>query len=181
MNPDSTAPLDALPPSRPQGEEEDPRRCSHVREDGARCKGWKTSTGKCPGHSGIGLAASPQAAAEAASLSGTKRQAEAQARSEARKPLRDQLAARLEERADQLITRLMQIVDTGTDADALRAIDAMLSRVYGRPKETVEVQAPVEEPETMQALRSMTIEQRADLLRTLEQQGRIPLQLVAGD
>lgn len=80
-----------------------------------------------------------------------------------------------------LITRLMGIVETGTDADALRAIDAMLSRVYGRPKETVELQAVREEPETLQALRAMTIDERTALMHQLEEQGRMPLSLVRGD
>jgi len=133
----------------------------------------------CSGHAGKGFGGKPR---EAASMSGEARSRYAEARSEARKlGLRDRLAARLEERADMLITRLMGIVETGTDADALRAIDAMLSRVYGRPKETVELQAVREEPETLQALRAMTIDERTALMHQLEEQGRMPLSLVRGD
>lgn len=173
---------DALHPSRLQGEE-DERHCEHIREDGSRCKGWKAKDGSglCAGHSsGFGRGgADPR---EAASRSAEARRGIADARSEARKlGLRDLLASRLEARADVIVSRLMNIVETGTDADALRAVDAMLSRVYGRPKESIEVAAVQAEPETVQALRAMTVQQRADLIRSLEEQGRIPLQLVQGD
>jgi hypothetical protein len=91
------------------------------------------------------------------------------------------LAARLEAEADTLVDRLMQIVASGTDADALRAMDSMLARVYGRPKETVEVSAVQAEPESLQALRAMTVAQRTDLMRQLEEQGRMPQLMAVND
>lgn len=50
--PDSAAPSD--PPLQTEGRsaERDPRKCSHVREDGSLCNGWAARDGLCPGHSG---------------------------------------------------------------------------------------------------------------------------------
>jgi hypothetical protein len=64
------------------------------------------------------------------------------------------------------------VVRDGSDADALRAIESMLARVYGKSKETVEVSA-VKEPETLEALRAMSREECKALLRQLEEQGRL--------
>ena len=60
------------------------------------------------------------------------------------------------------------------DADALRAIESMLARVYGKPKETVEL-GPSREPETVEALRALTREERHALLQDLQDQGRLRL------
>src|SRR5262249_1435832 len=89
----------------------------------------------CAGHARIGAASSPDAA-RAGRQKGAPRQLEVAQR--AQKSLRELLAERLEAHADVLIDRLLRIAQTGDDADARRAIEAMLSRVYGRPKDTVE-------------------------------------------
>lgn len=62
-----------------QTNEIDPRHCEHFYGDGRRCKGWKVSgRSYCAGHSGLGVAASPQAAAAAARRSAVVRQEKAQ-------------------------------------------------------------------------------------------------------
>jgi hypothetical protein len=61
---------------------------------------------------------------------------------------------------------LGQIIATGSDADALRAIEAWTSRVYGKPKETLETVRP-ELPEDVAALRAMPLEEKLALLATL--------------
>lgn len=153
-----------------QGEREreepavDPRRCAHVREDGSRCKGWKVKGADlCAGHlQGFGRGgADPRAAA---SKSAEVRRAAAEARSEARKrSLEDVLAARLEERAEQLIDRLMEIAENGGDADALRAIDRMLDRVYGTAVQRTRDET-VQVPEEVEAIRAMSSEERRAVL-----------------
>jgi hypothetical protein len=66
----------------------------------------------------------------------------------------------------------LTIVEHGGDADALRAIEAMLSRVCGRPTERVET-VEVREPETVEQLRAMSVDERAALIRPLQAQGRL--------
>jgi hypothetical protein len=71
-----------------------------------------------------------------------------------------------------LPARLLDIVRNGSDADALRAIEALNSRVLGRPTERVEVDA-AERPRTMDELRKLTHEQRQALLLELERGGEL--------
>lgn len=148
----------------------DERRCQHVYPEGhekagQQCKGWRvTGSAYCAGHSGLGLAASPEAAKAAAEASAASRQGEAQERSEARKrSLADVLAARLEARADEIVERLLSIAEHGGDSEALRAISAMLDRVYGRPTEHVKHET-IDVPDEIDELRRMTPEQRRALL-----------------
>jgi hypothetical protein len=72
----------------------------------------------------------------------------------------------------ELAARLLDIVRNGSDADALRAIEALNSRVLGRPTERVEVDA-AERPRTMDELRKLTHEQRQALLLELERGGEL--------
>lgn len=152
----------------------DDRKCTHVREDGTRCKGWRMKdhpAGLCAGHAGIGVAADP---AEAARLSAESRREQAETRTEARKrTLKDMLAERLEEQADAIATRLTAIIANGDDSDALRAIENWMSRVYGRPTERVE--ATVVEPESVAELRRMSSEERRALLARMAGDGRLSL------
>ena len=62
---------------------------------------------------------------------------------------------------DVIATRLEQIIENGSDGDALRAIEAWTSRVHGKPKETVETVEGVSETE--QALKALTPAQRLEL------------------
>ena len=154
----------------------DPRRCTHVKDDGTRCKGWKMSGSDfCAGHTlGFGRGSDPR---EAASKSAAVRKGHAQARSEAlqaaRRRPQDVYRAALVEHAEELAARLLDIARNGSDSDALRAVEALNSRVLGRPTERVEVQAEV--PETVEALRRMSSAERMALLGQLEQQGSTAL------
>jgi hypothetical protein len=64
------------------------------------------------------------------------------------------------------------VIQFGTDADALRAIESWLSRVYGRPTERVEVD-DVREPESYAELRAMSEAERLALAHRLEAEGRV--------
>jgi hypothetical protein len=111
-------------------------RCTSKRRDGEDCQGFAVERGLCIAHSGKGrfdTATARQAQARKAQLAAERRQA----RSET---LRDKLARQLEEQAGMITSRLSSIVESGTDADALRAIEAWLSRVYGKPTERLEVE-----------------------------------------
>lgn len=72
----------------------------------------------------------------------------------------------LERRAEEIEARLGDIITHGSDADALRAIEAWLSRVHGRPTEHTVVEAP--EPESLQELRRMSSAERRALLARLD-------------
>jgi hypothetical protein len=148
----------------------DPRRCTHVRNDGTRCKGWKMSGSDfCAGHTlGFGRGSDPR---EAASKSAEVRKGHAQARSEARQAARrrpqDVYRDALVAHAEELAARLLDIATNGSDADALRAIEALNSRVLGRPTERIEVDASV--PDSVEAIRRMSSAERQALLVQLEQ------------
>src|SRR4051812_51573 len=92
----------------------DEKRCTGTGKDGDRCKAWAMKGARedlggerlCAGHGGKGLAASPEAASQAARLSAEGRREQAVVR---KMSLRDALAARLEEQADVLVSRLLDI------------------------------------------------------------------------
>jgi hypothetical protein len=72
--------------------------------------------------------------------------------------------ATIEERADLLLDRLMQIVQAGSDADALRAIETILSWDR-KPKEAVEPQKPGQA--MLEDLRKLSHEEMLELRREL--------------
>ena len=129
----------------------DPRRCRHSRADGTRCNGWAIKdTGLCPGHSRVGLAASPEAAQTAAKRAGRNRKEQAQARSKARsRTLKDLLATQLEEHAVENVERMMTVVREGSTAEAMRAIEVWCNRVYGTPTQRVETEDTTKDPRKM--------------------------------
>ena len=140
------------------------RRCAHLSELGEQCVAYATRTGMCAGHSGAGVAARPS---HHALRSAAVRQTKA---AERKRTFQDRLAQQLEEHAEAIVERLMEIVWSGSDADALRAIEAMANRVYGRPTARVETTV-AETPRSVEAIRAMTSEQRHALLLRLEQRG----------
>lgn len=166
---DSSASLqNTLGHDNSQGEEEtvDPRRCSHLKGDGSRCKAWKVKGEPyCAGHLGLGKLDAKGAAA----VSAKARQRTAEVRP---KTYKQALQAAWEQHAERIVARRLDIIDNGSDADALRAIEAMESRIYGKPKETVE---QVTTPRTVEALSAMTPEERRQLLIQLEAEGRMPV------
>jgi hypothetical protein len=124
------------------------------KKTGARCTAWAVR-GKlyCAGHLGLGKLDAARAAARSAEV----RQATAAA---VRKPLRALLADKLEAHADEIVTRWLAIIQTGENGEALRAIEAMMSRVYGRPTESLELTQPDRSPE-QERIAAMTPEERA--------------------
>lgn len=75
--------------------------------------------------------------------------------------LQAMLAEELERQAAEIVARLLGILRAGSDADALRAADLVLSRVYGRPVQPVASTTP---PSTAEEVRAMTPEERRALL-----------------
>jgi hypothetical protein len=65
----------------------------------------------------------------------------------------------------------LEIIRKGSDTDALRAIEQTESRIYGKPKETVETQT-CEIPEQLAEIRALSFDEKLALLRQL---GPIPV------
>lgn len=145
----------------------DERRCTHVYEDGEkaglRCVGWsmKDSAAQlCAGHAGVGVAASPEAARAAQAVGAARRSEEAQ---KARETPQQVYRRLLREHAEKLGARLLDIAANGNDADSLRAIEQLTSRVMGKPKDTIEVETKT--PSSIDDLRAMTMEERRAFIR----------------
>jgi hypothetical protein len=79
--------------------------------------------------------------------------------------LRDKLARELEEHADEVVAAYLAGIRSGDPNRAYRAADAWISRVHGRPKETIETQLPALDDPLDVA--SMTREPRDKLKRRL--------------
>jgi hypothetical protein len=71
-----------------------------------------------------------------------------------------------ESRGPEFAARLVKIALEGDDSEALRAIEALNSRVLGKPKETVQQEIVAED---LQAVRDMTKEERDQLYIQLMQ------------
>ena len=78
--------------------------------------------------------------------------------------LRDKLARKLEEHADEVVAAYLAGIRSDDPNRAYRAADAWISRVHGRPKETVE---NVTVPDDPLDIASMTREERDALKRRL--------------
>lgn len=122
------------------------KRCEATTKAGKPCSAPPVKgKGMCAGHLGLGLARDPVAL-------GRKGQ-EAQARTrreqaEVRKMSALDWASRLiQERGEEIAGAFMRAVESGD----WRAAEALMTRVYGRPQERVEVSQPetVEEVETL--------------------------------
>jgi homoserine kinase len=81
--------------------------------------------------------------------------------------LRDKLARELEEHADEVVAAYLAGIRSDDPNRAYRAADAWISRVHGRPKETVENVAVPDDPLD---IASMTREERDALKRELLRQ-----------
>lgn len=141
----------------PTGELEtqlDPRHCSFLREDGTQCKGWKVKGEElCAGHLGLGIAEDPEAYGKAgAAASAEVRQERAEER---RRTPQEAFRAALVLHAEQLAGELVRIATSGeSDADRLRAIEALSSRVLGKPTEKVEHTVSI--PRTVEELEQLS-------------------------
>ncbi|MGZ4363537.1 MAG: hypothetical protein ACXVE1_08720 [Gaiellaceae bacterium] len=100
------------------------------------------------------------------SAKGARRSAEVRrAKAEARREtLRDKSARKLEEHADEVVAACFAGIRSGDPNRAYRAADAWISRVHGRPRETVE---NVTVPDDPLDIASMTREERDRLKRKL--------------
>lgn len=123
-------------------------KCSETKHDGTPCKAWAiAATGKCAGHSKLGLAANPSASADKANA---VRRAKGERR---RMTAIDVLHEKLEQQADVLINAALQAASEGD----WRATAWLYDRTYGRPTERVESTSSDAD------IRTMTSEQRATL------------------
>jgi hypothetical protein len=155
-------------------------RCAAVKADGTPCRAFALRDGDlCAGHAGIGLAANPREAG----LKGCARSAEVRAeRAEIRKRgVRQVLAEAVEE---EFLPAIKRAYGRGLESDdpsiAVRSAEALLSRVYGKPKETIVDNREV--PADFQAVRDMTSEQREKLyVRLMERQKQDDLEAEGGE
>ena len=99
--------------------------------------------------------------AKGAQRSAEVRRAKAQA---LRETLRDKLARKLEEHADEVVAAYLAGIRSDDPNRAYRAADAWISRVNGRPKETIENGTAWDDPLDVAA---MSREQRDALKRRL--------------
>jgi hypothetical protein len=81
--------------------------------------------------------------------------------------LPDKLARKLEEHADEVVAAYLAGIRSDDPNRAVRAADAWISRVHGRPKETVENITTADDPLDVA---SMSREQRDALKRELLRQ-----------
>lgn len=137
------------------------QRCTETTNAGEPCKAWAVNGGtQCAGHAGLGIVADPHAyAADGARA----KAANARDRAEKRKEtLLDRIARQTEERAAEIVAAYFA---AGARGD-WRALEALVTRVHGKPIERVAVEAPADPL----GVASMSAEERAVLLaQVLEQ------------
>ena len=85
----------------------------------------------------------------------------------AKERIRDKLARELEEHADEVVAAYLAGIRSDDPNRAYRAADAWISRVHGRPKETVENVSAWDDPLDVA---SMSREQRDALKREILRQ-----------
>lgn len=161
----------------------DERLCTHVREDGTLCGGWRVKGQElCAGHLGLGVAASPEAA-RAAQQAGVSRRSEIAQRRRRRAvdvyqdilelPVDDVRA--LARQRDLSVAEafavervLMALDDSYSGADRAKAMEQLEARAMGRPTERVEVEQSDPLRET---LAGMSPEERRAMLMALPRTG----------
>lgn len=130
-------------------------KCSETRTDGEPCNAWATSTGKCAGHSGLGIGADPAALGLRGHASRSRNAAKR------RESLLERISRLTEEKASQITDAYLQ---AGAGGD-WRALEALITRVHGKPVERVSVEAPTD-PLGVQAMSSA--ERQALIAQVLE-------------
>lgn len=143
----------------------DERRCGRAKADGTRCKAFKVG-GKdaCAGHLGLGIGKDPAGYAKEASRASV--QARSERVEERKRRLRDQLASAVEGRlAPKILAAFEAGLDDPDTSVRVRSAEQLLSRVYGKPKETIET--VTEAPAELKAVREMSREEREELWRRL--------------
>jgi hypothetical protein len=120
----------------------DERRCKALNTKGSRCKSWALlddEDGFCIAHtkdaSKKSLVMRDPARAQARAVAAKQRQRDdAEHRERLRSlSLREQVKARIEDRAAEIVDTLMDLAKSDDPQVALRAIDALWNRSYGRP------------------------------------------------
>jgi len=138
--------------------------CQGKRKDGTPCplKRAKGYGEYCRAH---GMTKEERAALSAAghAARSAQRMAREDAVERGRMGLKALMAEELEAHAHSVVSRLLSIVETGTDADALRAAEVLMSRVHGRPVQPTE-DVTVRPPSTMDELRALSPEERRALM-----------------
>jgi hypothetical protein len=147
------APQPEIPPNTLQT-----GRCGARNKKGDRCAAPALKEAElCLAHSGQTRLDSVKGAQRSAEV----RRAKARAR---RETLRDKLARKLKEHADEVVAAYLAGIRSNDANRAYRAAEAWISRVHGRPKETIE---NVTMPEDPLDIASMTREERDRLKRKL--------------
>lgn len=143
-------------------------RCPETKKNGEPCTAWATYTGKCAGHSHLGVSADPvanQARATEAKRAASERKRKA-AELAAMTP-KQKLERLAHDQYTQVEAAFKDAIDSGSLEDLRRAqaSELLLSRVYGRPTERVEDARPV--APVLEELAALSPEQRAALLASV--------------
>jgi hypothetical protein len=110
-----------------------PRACKALNVRGGPCRSTSVGeSGLCAFHDGNTPLGTAEGARRAAARSADVRRERAVRRS---MTLRDLMAAELERRAEEIVAAYLT---AGIEQGDWRALDALVSRVHGKPKETVE-------------------------------------------
>lgn len=142
-------------------------RCGATKADGSPCRAFALrGRDICAGHAGLGLAANPGEAGRVGAAKSAEVRAE---RAEIRKRgIKQALADAVEkEYLDDILAAYGRGLTDPDAAVAVRSAEAILSRVYGKPKELIET---LERPAELAAVAEMTREERDSLWRRLHEQ-----------
>jgi hypothetical protein len=143
-----------------------PRACKALNVRGGPCRSTSVGeSGLCAFHDGNTPLGTAEGARRAAARSADVRRERAVRRS---MTLRDLMAAELERRAEEIVAAYLT---AGIEQGDWRALDALVSRVHGKPKETVET---IQRSQTEEAWAGMTPEERRARLIELERDGHVP-------
>jgi len=77
------------------------------------------------------------------------------------------VGVKAEERAEELVNRMVALALSDDDATALRGLQLLADRAFGRPVSRTEDLTPPTVPASVEELRGMPREQRLRLLSTL--------------
>ena len=135
------------------------RKCEATKSTGERCKAYAVK-GKpyCAGHLGLGKLDPHRAAA----ISAQVRRDTAEHR---KMGTRAALTAAAERLQDEIVAAYEAGLKSEDPTIRVRSADALLNRVFGKPKETIET---VEVPEDLQRLQEMSPDEIAELWARLQ-------------
>ena len=123
----------------------------------------------CAGHAGLGVAANPQAAQEAAAASQRAKAADRRQKAErAKMSTRERVAEVLEELQGDVEAAYRAALRTGSPEDLRRAqaAELLMSRVHGRPAQPTRDETPTLHGD-LAALEAMSLEELSALARSL--------------